>query len=213
MIHPSTELRHISDAIGYGVFATKLIPEGTITYIKDSLEIVVNESDFKSHNPHIQDIIDKYCYTDENGNKILSWDFGKYVNHCCNFNTISTGYGFEIAVRDIYPGEEITDEYGIFNLEAEMFLCCKEKNCRGVLKPTDFDENYQKWDNIIKKALPKLFELDQPLLPFMDQKTFKDLETYRKNPTKYKSVYSLRFNKFKVLNKANSIQVAPPDGI
>jgi uncharacterized protein len=198
MIHPSTELRHISDTIGYGVFATQLIPEGTITYIKDSLEIVIKESQYRNHNPHVQGIIDKYSFIDENGDKILSWDFAKYVNHCCNFNTISTGYGFEIAIRDIFPGEEITDEYGIFNLEAEMFLCCKEKNCRGILKPSDFDENYQKWDSIIKKSLPKLFEVEQPLLPFMDPKTHKDLEFFQKNHASYKSVYELRYQKSQV---------------
>ena len=32
MIHPDTELRFISPEIGFGVFATKLIPQGTITW-------------------------------------------------------------------------------------------------------------------------------------------------------------------------------------
>jgi hypothetical protein len=207
MIHPSTELRHISDVIGYGVFATELIPEGTITYIKDSLEIVISEKNFKNHNSQVQEIIEKYCYVDEKGDKILSWDFAKYVNHCCNFNTISTGYGFEIAVRDIYPGEEITDEYGIFNLDAEMFLYCKEKNCRGILKPSDFDNNYEKWDKMILKSLPKFFELDQPLLPFMDPKTKKDLELFHNDPRSYKSVYNLRYQKSKSIKPTQSVSV------
>ncbi|MBN1119149.1 MAG: SET domain-containing protein-lysine N-methyltransferase [Bacteroidales bacterium] len=203
MIHPSTELRHISDAIGNGVFATKFIPEGTLVYVKDALEITISREEFKNHIPEMQVIIDKYSYVDENGNLILSWDIGKFVNHCCNFNTISTGYGFEIAVRDIFPGEEITDEYGVFNLESEMYLCCKHKNCRGILKPSDFDDNYQKWDKIIQKSLKKVFEVEQPLFPFLEGNTLEELKLYIKNPKNYKSVYSLRYKK----EAAESIEV------
>ena len=42
MIHPNTELRFINPVVGYGVFATDFIPEGTITYVKDSLELEVS---------------------------------------------------------------------------------------------------------------------------------------------------------------------------
>ena len=34
MIHPDTELRFISDEVGYGVFATALIGRGTITWVR-----------------------------------------------------------------------------------------------------------------------------------------------------------------------------------
>jgi hypothetical protein len=37
MIHPDTELRYVNDIIGYGVFATRLIPRGTITWVQDEL--------------------------------------------------------------------------------------------------------------------------------------------------------------------------------
>ena len=107
MIHPNTELKYISDAIGYGVFATEFIPEGTIVYMIDGLEQIIKPSEYAEHCPDIRSVIDKYAYIDEKGNRIVSWDFAKYVNHCCNCNTISTGYGFEIAIRDIQKGEEI----------------------------------------------------------------------------------------------------------
>ena len=193
MIHPKTELRHINDSIGYGVFATEKILEGTIVYVKDSLELVISPTDYMLHSKEMKDVIDKYSYIDEKGNKIISWDFAKYVNHCCNCNTISTGYGFEMAIRDIEKGEQITDEYGIFNLDQEMELQCGEVGCRKIIKPSDFDLNYQEWDKKIKKSIPKLFKVDQPLMPFIEQKIRKELDAFFKNPDKYKSVYSLRF--------------------
>src|SRR5690606_207308 len=120
MLHPKTELRYISDHVGYGVLATDLIPEGSIVYVKDSLELEISPTDYLIHSEETKEVIDKYSYIDERGYRIISCDFAKYVNHCCNCNTISTGYGFEIAIRDIKPGEQITDEYGIFNLDSEM---------------------------------------------------------------------------------------------
>jgi uncharacterized protein len=203
MIHPSTELRHVSDTIGYGVFATAFIPEGTIVYVKDCLEYSISEADYSQHIPEMQDIIEKYSYIDENGNRILSWDIGKYVNHCCNCNTMSTGYGFEIAIRDIHPGEEITDEYGIFNLESEMYLSCKHGICRGVVHPSDFDKYYPKWDKILKKSLDQVMEVTQPLMVFLDKDTQKQLHNYLKDPSTYKSVYNLRFKKLVAANIAS----------
>ncbi len=192
MIHPNTELRHINPQVGYGVFATAFIPEGTIVYIKDSLEIEVSPEEYLKHSKEVQEQIEKYSYIDEKGYRIISWDFAKYVNHCCNCNTISTGYGFEIAIRDIYPGEQITDEYGIFNLENPIKLLCNESICRKEVKPEDFDLYYPVWDEKIKQALSKFFYVDQPLQGFIDTGTHKQLMDYFQDSQKYKSVYTLR---------------------
>lgn len=193
MIHPNTTLKYINDTVGYGVFATDFIPVGTIVYIKDSLELVVTPTDYLLYSTDMQDVIEKYSYIDEKGNRIISWDFAKYVNHCCNCNTISTGYGFEIAIRDIQAGEQITDEYGIFNLEKEMTLLCGKPGCRKVIKPSDFDDYYQDWDEKIKAALPILFEVEQPLLPLLEEATRHELDQFFVAPESYKSVYSLKY--------------------
>jgi hypothetical protein len=195
MIHPNTELKHINDTVGYGVFATQDIAEGTIVYVKDSLELVVTPTDFLLHSEDMKQVIEKYSYIDEKGNRIISWDFAKYVNHCCNCNTISTGYGFEIAIRAIKKGEQITDEYGIFNLGEEMTLVCGEPSCRTKVKPNDFDLYYKEWDIKIRKSISKLFEVEQPLMPFIEQSTRVELDDFFKNPELYKSVYSLRYTK------------------
>ena len=193
MIHPHTELRHISPEVGYGVFATQDIPAGTITYVKDSLEIIVTPSDYSSHVADMQAAIDKYSYIDEEGNRIVSWDFAKYVNHCCDCNSMSTGYGFEIALRDIAAGEQLTDEYGIFNLETEMSLVCDSPLCRGRIRPNDFDQLYPLWDAQLLRVLPLLPHLPQPLLPLVDPALREELDRFFVDPSNYRSVYALRY--------------------
>ena len=193
MIHPNTELKFINEQVGYGVFATSDIAEGTIVYVKDSLELSISPTDYLMHTEEMKEVIEKYSYIDETGNRIISWDFAKYVNHCCNCNSISTGYGFEIAIRDIKKGEQITDEYGLFNLTKPMTLLCGEENCRKEIKPTDFDSYHEEWDIKIKKSIMSLFDVEQPLMPFVDENTRKDLDELFRNPESYKSVYALKF--------------------
>lgn len=197
MIHPNTKLKYINDIVGYGVFATDDIPEGTIVYVKDSLELVISAKDYLTHSKAVQEMIDKYSYIDQYGDRIVSWDFAKYVNHCCNCNTMSTGYGFEIAIRDIKRGEQITDEYGIFNLDQDMRLVCSEPHCRKVIGPNDFDRYYKDWDKKILKSINKLPGLDQPLMPFIDDQTRDELDAYFKNPKTYKSIYNLKLKSAK----------------
>jgi len=197
MIHPLTELRYINDEIGYGVFAKGQIPRGTITYVKDSLEIQISPTDFLLFTPQMQEYIEKYSYIDEVGTRIISWDFAKYVNHCCQCNTISTGYGFEIAIRDIQPGEQITDEYGLFNIEQPIPLNCGNVECRRVVRPEDVDVYYQEWDEKVKNALIRLFEVDQPLLPLIDEATRKEVDAFFADPGAYRSVYHLKYRPHK----------------
>ena len=192
MIHPRTELKFINDHVGQGVFATDNIPEGTIVYVKDSLELVISPTDYLLHSEEVKEVIEKYSCIDPLGNRIISWDFAKYVNHCCNCNTISTGYGFEIAIRDIQKGEQITDEYGIFNLTTEMEVSCGMDNCREKITPTDFDTHYRDWDKKIQHAITYLFDVEQPLMPFIEEETRKELNAFFQSPESYKSVYSLK---------------------
>ena len=200
MIHPHTALRHINDFVGYGVFATQLIPQGTIVYVKDSLEIEVSLAEYQQHRPEMQEVIEKYSYIDEQGARIISWDLAKYVNHCCQCNTISTGYGFEIALRDIQAEEQITDEYGIFNLEQEMILQCSCTGCRGIIRPGDFEVYYPRWDKQIKEALQNFQQVEQPLFSLLNDETTQALDRYFHQPETYRSVYTLRYHQKSVLS-------------
>lgn len=193
MIHPLTKLRYINDQMGYGVFATHFISKGTIVYVKDPLEIEIEPNDFNTYPPVLQEHIEKYSYIDERGVRIISWDLAKYVNHCCQFNTISTGYGFEIAIRDIQPEEEITDEYGLFNMIQEMEIGCCRSGCRGRVSAMDADLYWREWDEKIMDALQYFRTIDQPLLPLVDDFTKERLEAYLAGLAPYESVQKLRF--------------------
>ncbi|MCO6476372.1 MAG: SET domain-containing protein [Phaeodactylibacter sp.] len=193
MIHPHTRIQFINEEMGYGVFATQFLPKGTITYVKDSLEMEINPEAFEHYSPEMQEVIEKYSYIDEKGVRIVSWDFAKYVNHCCNCNTMSTGYGFEIAIRDIQPGEQITDEYGIFNIGKEMELQCHHSNCRRRLSPGDFEKYYRQWDEQLRDALAVLLAVEQPLLPIIEPKAQEEFMAYLQGKAPYRSVYTLKY--------------------
>jgi hypothetical protein len=194
MIHPNTELKFISQEIGYGVFATAFIPTGTIVYVVDPLELVVSQDDFCRYPDVMKMVIEKFSYIDSNGNKIVSWDHAKYVNHCCNCNTMSSGYGFEIAIRDIHAGEEITDEYGLFNMDYELELTCSLKSCRKTLKKNDLDNYFREWDNKVHPAILKISSVEQPLYSLLEESTRTELEALKTNPDLYKSVFTLKYH-------------------
>lgn len=194
MMHPDTKLKFKNPQIGYGVFATSFIPKGTITYIQDELDVVIPPDDDRLLNPLYQEILEKFSFMDWNGNLVFCWDIAKYVNHCCHCNTMYTGYGFEIAIRDIQAGEEITDEYGLFNFSEEMDLMCDRDNCRAKVKPDDIDRFYREWDGRIEQALKNFLKVEQPLMKYVDQKTYLDLLHYLKTGQNYRSVYQVKIN-------------------
>jgi len=195
MIHPSTRLGYINNEKGKGVIATRFIPKGTVTYVKDSLEIEITADDPRLSDPLYKDIIETYSYIDRDGTKVLSWDHAKYVNHCCQCNTMSTGYGFEIAVRDIEAEEEMTDEYGMFNFNNTLELKCDKSPCRDVVTGRDVDKYYTKWDEVVKDALVKFNNVEQPLEKFIKPETVRSLNEYLQSGNNYQSVLNLKYPK------------------
>lgn len=191
MIHPSTELRHIDAQLGYGVFATERLPRGTITYVWDPLEVEILPDDPRLAEPVLREKIERYSYIDALGTRIVSWDHAKYVNHCCQCNTMSTAYGFEIAIRDIEAGEQITDEYGMFNMPEPMNLSCCRTPCRGQVKAGDLDQLWHAWDKKIMAALDVLELVEQPLWPLVDSVTATQVERYARWGEGYRSVREL----------------------
>lgn len=188
MIHPSTELRWISKEKGYGVFATGFIAKGTMTYVPDDLDIRIDPDNALLLDARYASIVEKYSFVDCNGTKIVSWDHAKFVNHCCDPNTLTTGWGFEIAIKDIEKDEEITDDYGIFTFEHLMYINCEKTGCRGKICITDFDANVSKWDKNIKSALANYLNVDQPLDPFLDDVERRSLSGFLNAGRGFKSV-------------------------
>lgn len=116
MIHPHTELRFINKDIGYGVVATHFIPKGTITWVLDKLDREFTPGEVEKLDPVYREILDTYSFCNSAGNLVLCWDHGRFVNHSFNSNCLTTAYDFEVAIRDIHPGEQITDDYGYLNI-------------------------------------------------------------------------------------------------
>lgn len=192
MIHPDTELKLVSPVIGYGVFATRPIPAGTIVYVRDALELAVApDSDWVS-NPLYRPIVEKYAYIDPTGDRIISWDIAKYVNHSCNANTLSTGYGFEIAVRDIAAGEEMTDDYGLFNVDHAFACSCGSEHCRGQIRATDVDTRAARFDEQVRRAMAEFNRVDQPLLGYVDARTHGEVMRYLHGQSRIWSVRKLK---------------------
>src|SRR5262245_7441225 len=120
MVHPDTELRFINETMGYGVFATLSIPKGTITWVRDNFDQTFKPGEVKLMEPAYQKIIEDYSYIDARGMIVLCWDHARYFNHSCAANCLAGGYDFELAIRDIRAGEELTDDYGTLNLRENL---------------------------------------------------------------------------------------------
>jgi uncharacterized protein len=170
MIHPDTELRYVNDIIGYGVFATRPIPRGTITWVRDNLDQAFSPDQILGMPEIYRQILDKYGYTDRHGLTILCWDNARFMNHSCQASCLSAGYDFEIAVRDLQPGDELTDDYGSLNLDASFLCACSWSHCRGRIRPDDSVRNADRWDEILRAAFPSIPEVSQPLWSVVKEK-------------------------------------------
>jgi hypothetical protein len=172
--------------------ATDFIPAGTLVYVQDELDIIIVPDSPLLQRPLQSAVIEKYSVLEPpDGRRVLAWDAAKYVNHCCHANIISTGYGFEIALRDIQEGEEITDEYGLFNLDWNLTLICQQPHCRGQLSPADGKTYWTQWDEQIQTVLPLVLTLPQPLWPLLDAQTEAELRHYLSSGEGYRSVCEL----------------------
>lgn len=163
MIHPHTRLAKIDDTIGLGVVATTFIPRGTICWVLDPMDRILTPRDVARLGPSYARMLDTYAYQDGAGNSILCWDHARFVNHSCRPALLSALPGFEIAVRDIHPGEELTDDYGTLNLEVPMGCSCGHDVCRGEVRPDDFDTQAETWDALIREAFGDVGRVEQPL--------------------------------------------------
>ena len=141
MLHPHTQIQYKNDLIGYGVFATAFIPCGTLLWVHDALDTVFNQARFDSLPAYYHAMIDHYTFRDCHGDYILCWDTTRMVNHSCSPTSAGTEFNFEIALRDLKIGDEITNDYALFNLKNhENFDClCTEVLCRGHISYAQYD--------------------------------------------------------------------------
>ena len=118
--------------------------------------------------PLYQKVLDTYTYRNPEGNYILCWDNARFVNHSSNSNCVTKAYEFEIAIRDIHVGEQLTDDYGYLNLEEPFEAVPEPGTNRTTIYPDDLIRYYHVWDEVLLSAFPRLLEVDQPLFKILD---------------------------------------------
>lgn len=197
MIHPHTELQFISDEIGFGVVATKFIPAGTITWALDKLDREFSPENFENMEPLYQDILDTYSYRNGRGNFVLCWDLGRYVNHSFNSNCISTAYDFELAIRDIHVGEQLTDDYGYLNV-AKPFKGIEEGTARKIVYPDDLLHFAHEWDRKLLHVFPKINSLNQPLISLLTEETKVEINEIISGKKQMSSIANLYYDSVKI---------------
>lgn len=172
MIHPYTEVRYINDEMGYGVVATQFIPKGTITWVMDRLDRVYTPKEYALLPKEYKEIIDVYAFRNADGNLVLCWDNARYVNHSFNSNCLSTAYNFELAIRDIEEGEQLTDDYGYLNVN-KPFRGIDEGTERKIVYPDDLLKYHPIWDGKLIEAFKEVIQVKQPLETFIPNDVWK----------------------------------------
>ena len=168
MMHPDMELRFVNTIIGYGVFATLPIPRGTLTWVRDSLDQVITDPALLAMPEPLRSTVQKYPFRNHHGENLLLWDIGRYVNHSCVPTCIGIDVDYDVAVRDIRAGEEITNDYATFYLrEDEEFQCyCGSVGCRRIIGPGDAAMMSLAWRLLFERAQAQIhFVNRQPLYP------------------------------------------------
>lgn len=164
MLHPAIDLKLVSSDIGYGVFATRDIPKGTITWALDPLDQIIDQGRARNIKEPAGAQLKRYSWVNGSGDRILCWDFGRFMNHSCEPNSVGPGkLEFEIAVRDIKAGEEVVCDYGSFNLEEPLECACGSAECRGRISPEDIENVAPKLDQLVRAAFREISAVQQPL--------------------------------------------------
>jgi len=148
---------------GIGIFATEDIRKDEIIMIVGG--IVVPASEIKKY-------WDKVGYF---GTRVTE-DFyivpstreeiekGGAFNHSCEPNVGWSGDVVAVAIRDIEQGEELTMDYGMYDIEIPEFECnCGSPNCRKVIKSEDWK---------LPKLKEKYFDY---FAPYLKKKILKEI--------------------------------------
>lgn len=129
MLDIETEVRK-SKIDGKGVFALRDFNPGDVVIAWDISNILTDE---------------QYARLPEDQRRYVVWFKGqrlymmepaRYVNHSCDANTRPMN-GYDIAVKEIDPGEEITSDYRSTMKKGERMECkCGALACTGYIEGT-----------------------------------------------------------------------------
>jgi len=115
-----------SDIAGQGLFAEEFIAKGTPVWkFTPGFDLRFTREQILQFPENVQRYFCVYAWkSKKSGQYCFSSDDGKYFNHSSTPNTLSAYHDDEeevitTAVRDILPGEEITDDYNSFEEESD----------------------------------------------------------------------------------------------
>jgi hypothetical protein len=81
---------------------------------------------------------------------------------------MSTGLDdVEIAVRDIHPGEQLTNDYGSLDITVVFDCYCGAPGCRHRIDPADVPRLAPAWEEQVRQALTATPRVAQPLWPLI----------------------------------------------
>ena len=93
---------------GKGLFAKEFIPKGTIICFECNKCRVLSGIESDKMSVKEKEDMFNYAYRKKDGSFIAPCDETRYLNHSCNANILGADPGFDIVVRDIKKGEELT---------------------------------------------------------------------------------------------------------
>ncbi|MES2503370.1 MAG: SET domain-containing protein [Myxococcota bacterium] len=114
----------MSSINGVGLFADEFIPQGKVTWKSTSgfdLKCTPKELEILSE-PSKENFF-RYSYLSKrSGLYVLCFDNARFFNHSFEPNildadSMESDEGVDIAARDIYPGEEMTCDYRLFDAQ------------------------------------------------------------------------------------------------
>lgn len=193
MIIPCTKVAYINDTKGNGVVATDTIPLGTVTWIFDDLDREIPMSRLRCMSEPCRDAVLTYSYRNNKGNLIFCWDNERFINHSFKPNCCLTPYRFELAIRDIQPGEELTNDYGTLNIIAP-FPVDSESGDRSVVYPDDLLRYNAAWDQQLQAAFHRFLHVEQPLRQLFSPETWQLAESIARGDNVMASVKECYFN-------------------
>jgi uncharacterized protein len=193
MIHPATKVTFINEVKGNGVVATAPIPRGTITWVFDDLDREIPMAALEAMSEPCREAVLTYSYRNRHGNLIFCWDHERYINHSFFPNCFLTPYGFEVAIADIAAGEELTNDYGMFNIIAP-FPVDSQGGERTVVYPDDLLRYGEGWDEVLRKVFPSLLTVPQPLRPLLSDERWRQIESLARGETAIASLRECYYN-------------------
>lgn len=110
-----------SSIAGIGLFANQFIPKGTIVWKTNLLiDLLLSHEEIETLSEPSRSQFYNYAYFDKHyGKYLLCGDDGRFFNHSSIPNCDDSHPFQTVALFDIFPGQELTVDYGVFYGEIE----------------------------------------------------------------------------------------------